>query len=72
MSSTTEARSVRREVEAFAKRHGLSVSTVCNRALGNTKFMDRLESREKRDRELIKKLRKYMRERDEQSKQPIT
>ncbi len=51
---------IRAEVEDFAQRHNLVPKTVCNRALGYTGFLDKLEGKRKRESGMIKKLRKYM------------
>lgn len=48
------------EIEAYCKDANLKPSTVCVRALGNSRFFDRLKRRTVKIEQDVNKIREYM------------
>jgi len=48
------------EVEAYSRQRGLSPSTVCVRATGNSRLLARMRNRAKQTADDVTRLRRYM------------
>lgn len=56
---------VEEEVREWGKRHKLAPRTICNRAVGETHFFDIWRRGNKRTLERVKRLRDFMKKRDQ-------